>query len=123
MLPDVEVATFEHSETLYPFSRVLRKGSVRPLPLRSKQLKNVAFKSGGKDYDLFDHLADNRIAGLLILKDGKVAFEDYELGATPVTLWASFSMAKSVSSTLVGVALRQGLISSLDVPPPAMCRR
>jgi len=75
MLPGEEVVTFEHSETLYPFSRVPRKGPVRSLPLAPNQLKNVRFKSGGKNYDLFDYLADNRIAGLLVLKDGKVALK------------------------------------------------
>jgi CubicO group peptidase (beta-lactamase class C family) len=114
MLPGDEVATFEHSETLYPSTRVPRKGPIRQLPAAAKRLGNVHFKSDGKDHDLFDYLADDRIAGLLILKDGKIAFEDYELGATAATRWASFSMAKSVSSTLVGVALQQGLISSPD---------
>ncbi len=116
MLPGVEVVTFEHSDTLFPVRPVPRKGPASPFPRAAAQLKNVHFQSRGTAYDLFDYLADNRVAGLLVLKDGAVAFEDYELGAGPNTRWISFSMAKSVASTLVGVALQQGLIAGLDDP-------
>ena len=40
-----------------------------------KQLTQVKFTSNGKNYDLYDFLAVNRVAGVLVLKDGKVAYE------------------------------------------------
>jgi CubicO group peptidase (beta-lactamase class C family) len=116
MLPRVEVATFGHSDTLFPVKIVERKGPVRPLAASAIRLKGLQFKSGDKNYDLFDYLAYNRVSGLLILKNGKVVLEDYELGANAETRWPSFSMAKSVSSTLVGAAMQQGLVKSLDDP-------
>ncbi len=116
MLPSVEVATFERSETVFPFNLVQRKGPARPLPPAARKLTEVHFNSQGKGYDLFDYLAYNRVAGLLILKDGQVVLEDYELGTGPHTRWPSFSIAKSFSSTLVAAALQQGLIHSLDDP-------
>jgi CubicO group peptidase (beta-lactamase class C family) len=116
MLPQEEVAAFERSETLYPVRVVSRGAVIGTLPIADRRLENVEFQIGDKRYDLFDYLALNRVAGLLILKDGKIALEDYELGAGPDTRWASFSMAKSVTSTLIGAALEDRFIASLDDP-------
>jgi CubicO group peptidase (beta-lactamase class C family) len=116
MRPDVEVKTFSHSDQLFPVRVVKRGTTVRNLPAARTQLQDVRFEIGGKHYDLFDYLALNRVAGLLILKNGEVVLEDYELGIGPETLWPSYSMAKSASSTLVGAALQEGLIENLDEP-------
>ena len=102
MRPSVVVETLEHSDLLFP-ARVIQHGpDVHPLPLGKESLANVGFEVKEKKYDLFDYMALNRIAGLLILKNGAVVREDYELGTGPKTHWPSFSMAKSVTSTLVG---------------------
>ena len=116
MRPDVAVKTFENSHKLFPVRTVERAGEIRTLPDAKSQLQNIRLETAGKSYDLFDYLALNRVSGLLILKNGEVAYEDYEYGTSPETLWPSFSMGKSVSSTLVGAALLDGAISSLDDP-------
>lgn len=66
--------------------------------------------------DVYDHTAHYRVAGLLVLKRGQVVLEHYDHGLRPDTRWLSMSVAKSVTSTLAGCALHQGLIGSLDDP-------
>lgn len=53
-------------------------------------------------------------AGLVIVVDGKVRLERYGLGFGPEGRWTSFSVAKSFTSTLVGAAIRDGAIHSLE---------
>jgi CubicO group peptidase (beta-lactamase class C family) len=60
------------------------------------------------------YMAQQRAAGLVIVQDGKVRFERYGLGFDAKGRWTSFSVAKSFTSTLVGAAIRDGAIKSLD---------
>ena len=63
----------------------------------------------------FDKYAkDQRLAGIVILQDGKVRFEHYGLGFDAKGRWTSFSVAKSFTSTLVGAAIKDGKIKSLE---------
>lgn len=55
-------------------------------------------------------------AGVLVLQDGRVRFEEYGLGLAPADRWTSFSVAKSFTATLLGAAVRDGKIASLDDP-------
>jgi len=64
--------------------------------------------------DVDAYLAGQRSAALLVVHDGKVRLERYGLGFDRQGRWTSFSVAKSVTSTLVGAAVRDGFIRSLD---------
>lgn len=64
--------------------------------------------------DVDAYMADQRHAGLLILVDGKIRLEKYALGFSADKRWTSFSVAKSFTSTLVGAAIKDGYIQSLN---------
>ncbi len=60
------------------------------------------------------YMADQRTAGLVVIQDGKVRFERYGVDFDAAGRWTSFSVAKSFTSTLVGAAIQDGAIGSLD---------
>ena len=62
------------------------------------------------------YMEETNAAGVMILQDGKVRFEDYRLGFGPDQRWTSFSVAKSFTSTLLGAAIADGFIASIDEP-------
>lgn len=62
------------------------------------------------------YLADSDAAGLMVLQDGRVRYEKYALGFGPEGRWTSFSVAKSFTSTLLGAAVRDGFVKSMDDP-------
>jgi CubicO group peptidase (beta-lactamase class C family) len=113
---DVQVHTFRHIDRLFPVRVVKHGPNVLALPRAAKPLTKVEFSSAGKRYDLIDYMALNRVTALLVLKDGKISFEDYEMGNTEKTRWMSMSMVKSITSSLMGAAIQDGHIQSIDDP-------
>ena len=92
------------------------EGKTYPLPLARHPLPSIVYRLKGRRYGLEDYLRRQSVTGLLILKDGAVAFEFYGKGNTEKTLWTSRSVAKSVVSVLIGIAIRDGAIKSVDDP-------
>jgi CubicO group peptidase (beta-lactamase class C family) len=64
--------------------------------------------------DLDAYMKAQRTAGLVIVQDGKIRLEKYGLDFTAQGKWTSFSVAKSFTSTLVGAAIKDGHIKSVD---------
>jgi CubicO group peptidase (beta-lactamase class C family) len=116
LLPDIQVNTFRNIDRLFP-TRAVRHGQrVYPLPASNLRLGSVPFTSKGKHYDLYDYLSLNRVSGLLVLKNGRIALETYQLGNSERTRWMSMSVVKSITATLIGAAINDGHITSIDDP-------
>ena len=80
-------------------------GTPSPLPQGAPLPLNV---------DVDAYMAGQRSAALLVVQDGKLRLERYGLGFDGAGRWTSFSVAKSLTSTLVGAAIQDGFIRSLD---------
>jgi CubicO group peptidase (beta-lactamase class C family) len=94
-------------------TRVVPAGSsTRPLETGPSISGFESGSAGGAELDRY--LKEQSVAGLLILQDGRIRLERYAFGHTERDRWTSQSVGKSVTSTLVGVALREGHIKSLD---------
>ncbi|MGB5556814.1 MAG: serine hydrolase [Paracoccaceae bacterium] len=59
-------------------------------------------------------IAERAVTGIVVLKDGRIAYENYYLGTAPTDRRISWSMAKSFLSALFGIVLAEGRIGSLD---------
>ncbi|WBX99994.1 serine hydrolase [Ramlibacter tataouinensis] len=108
-VPGVRVSRVAASPRPRPLARM-----ATPPPLRYRY-RNIG-------YTLDEYLERQRATGLLILKDGQVVAERYRYGRHEDARFLSFSMAKSVTALLVGVALDKGLIASLDDPAQTYAR-
>lgn len=113
--PAQQAYGFRNMEKMAPFQTVRRGARVRYLPRSDHQI-DPTFTVGGKTWTVSDYMTAYRVSGLLVIKDGKIMMERYGLGRAPNERWTSFSVAKSVTSTLVGAAIRDGYIKSLDDP-------
>ncbi len=99
---------FREMEKIFP-GHVVRAGKkVRPLPA-GRPLPLAAA-------DVDTAMARLDIAGLIVVQDGRIRLERYAMGYGPAGRWTSFSVAKSFTSTLVGAAVRDGYIRSINDP-------
>lgn len=103
--PEQREAGFRAMEAIVPHRNVAAGGRVHPLP----QGEPLAI-------DPEPFMRAHQVAGLLVLQDGRIRLERYGLGFGPEGRWTSFSVAKSVTSTLVGTAIADGHIEGLETP-------
>jgi CubicO group peptidase (beta-lactamase class C family) len=103
---------FLHFDEVFGGRDVPRGDNVHELPVGEPL---PAFLPGGeKEKDLEKFISEQKVAGLFILQDGKIRYERYGLGLQESGRWPVQSIAKSVTSTLLGAAIKDGYIQSID---------
>ncbi|MGD2129792.1 MAG: serine hydrolase [Lysobacterales bacterium] len=116
LYPDIQVRTFRNIDRLFPTHTVSNGAAARALPVDLSDMEDFSFEWDGEKYDLYDVLSLNRVSGLLIIQDGTIRFEKYFFGNDECTRWMSMSVVKSMTASLVGAAIQDGLIASIDDP-------
>ena len=102
---------FTTSEPIQPSSKA------KPLPKSDKPFSLPStFYFEDKDQDLNAALKHFKTDGLLIIKEGEIVYEEYFNGNSQTTRHISWSVAKSFLSSLVGIAVNDGLIDDINDP-------
>jgi CubicO group peptidase (beta-lactamase class C family) len=100
-------------DEVYPARRVAKGAAVLALK-RAPAEPVIRYTYESQSSGLDDYLSRNRTTGLLILKGDTILAERYQYDRKPEQRMASYSMAKTVVAMLIGVALSEGKIQSLD---------
>ena len=108
----VQTNTFRNMEQLYPVRAVPRGEQVYALHRTANIAPNYELE--GEHFNADQFMQRNDVTGLLVLKGDNVVLEKYAQGNDEHTRWTSFSVAKSIASTLLGAALKDGAIGSLQ---------
>lgn len=104
-----EKRRFPNMYRLFPSTQISRADAV--LELEDGAPLDPVWQDGST---LTAYMQENEVQGVLVLQDGQIRLEAYQNGFDQKTLWTSFSIAKSVSSMLLGAALKDGYLSMED---------
>lgn len=101
-------------DSLFAHRTIRRSDRPRELP-RGEEIAPV-YRADGSDHDLGAFMDRNRIVGVLVIRDGRIVLERYGLGLGEHDRWSTMSTVKSMTAMLVGAAIHDGAIGSIDDP-------
>jgi CubicO group peptidase (beta-lactamase class C family) len=111
------VGSYSHFGEIFP-SRQVRRATTPWLFKRAAE-PAISYKFGSEQRSIADYLGHNPTTGLLIAKDDTILYEHYQYARTDRDRFLSQSMAKTITSMLIGIAVSEGKIKSIDDPVSA----
>jgi hypothetical protein len=105
------VGAYSHFDEIHPTHRI-KRAAVPWMFKRSRA--DIRYYFWGNRSSVAEYLSRNPVTGLLIAKDDQILCEHYQYGRTDRERLISQSMAKSVTAMLIGIAIGEGAIKSVD---------
>ncbi len=109
---DKLVGSYSHYGDIYP-SRMVRRAAA-PWRFRRAAEPPITYSFGNEKLGIADYLTRNPVTGLLIARDDTILYEHYQYARTDHHRFVSMSMAKTLVAMLVGIAVSEGRIKSID---------
>src|SRR5262249_37315728 len=109
------VGSQSHQDEIFPSRSVRRAATPSPLA-RPASEPALRYDYQGSGFAINDYMARNPATALLIARDDTILVERYQYARTDRDRFTSWSMAKTVTSMLVGIAIGEGRIRSVDDP-------
>ena len=113
--PEKITQNFRSTAKKFPHSIVKTGETWNFTPEPAEEIPMI-YQYGGEVRLLTELLTKTGTTGLLIAKDDKILFEKYYQGEQESDRHAMFSVTKSFVSAMVGIAIEDGLIKSIDDP-------
>jgi len=111
--PECRVGTWSANEKVGATQLVGATGNVLPLAFLKNPPK-IQYQSGFSTKTVDDYLLEIKATGLIVLKDGQIVLERYQYDRKPEMRFRAFSISKTFTAMLVGIAHNRGFIKSLD---------
>ena len=105
---------FGNVQTLSETRTVVASETPHPLVPKLKDWSDFEYEVNGETFSLDDYFKRPAARGLIVLQGDEILLERYGAGNTPETRWITFSVTKSVTSLLIGAAIHDGFIGSVD---------
>jgi CubicO group peptidase (beta-lactamase class C family) len=112
--PGYLVGTHSHFGEMFP-SRLVRRAATPWLFKRAPE-PSISYNFRSERLSIENYLARNPVTGLLIAKDDTILYEHYQYARTDRDRFLSQSMAKTITAMLIGIAVSEGKIKSIDDP-------
>jgi CubicO group peptidase (beta-lactamase class C family) len=111
------VWTYSHFGELFP-SRLVKRAATPWLFKRAPE-PSISYTFGSDRFSIENYLARNPATGLLIAKDDTILYEHYQYARSDSDRFLSQSMAKTITAMLIGIAVAENKIRSIDDPVSA----